>query len=210
MIWLIRYCHQYFIDEFQADLLWMTGKKILSCIYRQIRQCGYSSQKICICAAEIDQRERLEYKRRLHNMCFLPEMLVTIDETAKLKINGICDRMWSRRGNNFSPYLNRFFGTRKQHYSMIAAADIDGFILEACSVIRREQGNNDNDLSRGTFGRDRFKTWLRENLLPCLGNYALQEKQRSLVLIDNATIHHDNEIVALIRSRSIIFATIFT
>ena len=132
-------------------------------------------------------------------MCFSPEMLVAIDETSKVKINGVRDRMWARVGTNFTPYLNRFFGTRKQRYSMIAAADINGFILEACSVIRRENGVNDGDLTRGTVGRERFKTWLRENLLPCLGNYALREP-RSLVLIDNATIHHDDEIVALIRS----------
>ena len=178
LMWLINYCHQYFIDEFQADLLRMTGNKFsISCIYRQIRRCGYSSQNFFICAAEIDQRERIEYKLRLHTMCFSPEMLVAIDVTAKVKINGVRDRMWARVETKFTPYLNPFFVTRKQRYSMIAAADIDGFILEACSVIRRENSANDADLTRGTVGRERFKTWLRENLLPCLGNYALREKK---------------------------------
>ena len=82
---------------------------------------------------------------------------------------------------------------------MISAADIDGFILEACSIIRRKNGEIDKDLYGGTIGQEQFKTWIIENLLLYLGNYAFGEK-RSLVLIDNATIHHDDEIVELIRS----------
>ena len=197
---LITYHPQNYIDEYQDELFMMTGKKYsLSSIYRQIRRCGYSCQKIYIRAAEIDQMERIDFKLRLHNLCIRPEMLVAIDETAKMKISGCRERMWARRGNSFTPYLNRFFGTRKQRYSMIAAADIDGFILEACSIIVRERGDDDPDLTRGTVGRERFKIWLREKLLPTLGDYSLGEK-RSLVLIDNATIHHDDEIVAMIKS----------
>ena len=65
---------------------------------------------------------------------------------------------------------------------MIAAADINGFVIEACSVVLRERGKNDRDMSRGTIGKERFKIWLKENLIPVLGFYALQQP-RSLVLI---------------------------
>ena len=107
--------------------------------------------------------------------------------------------MWARTGNRFTPYLNRFNGTRKMRYSMIAAADINGFILEACAIVLRERGDNDVDPFRGTVGRESFKLYLKESLIPVLGNYALGEP-RSLVMIDNATIHHDDEIVAMIRA----------
>ena len=132
-------------------------------------------------------------------MCPHPKMLVAIDETAKMKMSGGRDRMWARIGSRITPYLNRFHGTRKMRYSMIAAADIDGFIIEACSIVLRERGDNDADLYRGTVGRERFKIYLKEKLIPILGNYELGEP-RSLVLIDNATIHHDDEIVAMIRA----------
>ena len=132
-------------------------------------------------------------------MCLHPKMLVAIDETAKMKMTGGRDRMWARIGSRITPYLNRFHGTRKMRYSMIAAADIDGFIIEACSVVLRERGDTDTDLHRGTVGRERFKIYLEEKLIPVLGNYALGEP-RSLVLIDNATIHHDDEIVEMIRA----------
>ena len=133
-------------------------------------------------------------------MCTNAEMLVTIDETAKISLcGGGRDRMWARTGNRFTPYLNRFNGTRKMRYSMIAAADINGFILEACAIVLRERGDNDVDPFRGTVGRESFKLYLKESLIPVLGNYALGEP-RSLVMIDNATIHHDDEIVAMIRA----------
>ena len=84
-------------------------------------------------------------------------------------------------------------------YSMIAAGDINGFVVEACSVVMRERGDNDTDLCRGTIGKERFKLWVKEKLIPVLGFYDL-EQPRSLVLIDNATVHHDNEIVHMIRA----------
>ena len=71
---LITYHPQNYIDEYQDELFMMTGKKYsLSSIYRQIRRCGYSCQKIYIRAAEIDQMERIDFKLRLHNLCIRPE-----------------------------------------------------------------------------------------------------------------------------------------
>ena len=81
---------------------------------------------------------------------------------------------------------------------MISAADINGFVLESCCVVQREKGPKDKDLARGTIGKERFKLWLKENLIPILSFYALKQP-RSLVLIDDATIHHDDEIVQMIR-----------
>ena len=59
----MKYNRQKFIDEYRDDLYLMTGKKFsISTVYKQIRRCGYSSQKIYIRAAEIDKRERIEFK----------------------------------------------------------------------------------------------------------------------------------------------------
>ena len=87
----------------------MMGKQFsCSSIQQQIHRSGYSSQKYYLRAAEIDQRERIEFKLRLHNLCIRAEMLVAIDETAKVKMSGCRDRMWDRKGNSFTPYLSRF------------------------------------------------------------------------------------------------------
>ena len=85
----MKYNHQNFIDEYRDDLYLMTGKKCsISTVYKQIRRLGYSSKKIYIRAAEIDKRERIEFKLRLHRMCPKPEMLVSIDGTNKMSLCG--------------------------------------------------------------------------------------------------------------------------
>ena len=81
---------------------------------------------------------------------------------------------------------------------MLAAADINGFVVSACSLVIRENGESDTDSSHGTIGRERFILWVKQCLIPVLGNYELRQP-RSLVLLDNATIHHSDEIVDLIR-----------
>jgi DDE superfamily endonuclease len=74
---------------------------------------------------------------------------------------------------------------------MIAACDWNGFILETCQVIERDRD--------GTVNTEVFTTWLFDNLVPLLGDYSLREP-RSIVVLDNASIHHTDEIVELIES----------
>jgi hypothetical protein len=71
---------------------------------------------------------------------------------------------------------------------MIGAADLDGFVVDACEVILRARSAEDPDLSRGTVDAERFELWVREKLLPVLGNYERGEK-RSIVVMDNASTH---------------------
>ena len=80
---------------------------------------------------------------------------------------------------------------------MLSACNVDGFIMEACELVQRETSLDDPNLARGTIDTDRFKLWLENCLLPILGNYE-QGQPRSLVVLDNASIHHDDEIVRMI------------
>ena len=47
--------------------------------------------------------------------------------------------------------------------------------------------------------RERFERWVEEKRVPILGDYSLGEP-RSLVVLDNATIHHSDKIVQLVES----------
>ena len=82
---------------------------------------------------------------------------------------------------------------------MLSACDINGFIPEACELVERERSADDDDPDRGTIDKDRFVRWLDERLVDLLGDYSLGEP-RSVVVLDNASIHHDDEIVDLIES----------
>jgi len=79
---------------------------------------------------------------------------------------------------------------------MIGVCDLNGFISEACEVVKISGSGDDV----GTVDRARFELFVQEKLLPVLGNYSLGES-RSLVIIDNATIHHSDEIINMIEGK---------
>jgi len=78
---------------------------------------------------------------------------------------------------------------------MIGVCDIKGFVPEACEVIQIDGEAEGN----GTFDGERFEEWLEDKLLPRLGRYAFGEP-RSVVVMDNASIHHSDRVVELIES----------
>lgn len=69
--------------------------------------------------------------------------------------------------------------------------------MEASELVRRKRNANDNDDEAGTIDADRFVQWVEYKLVPTLGNYHLGEA-RSIVVMDNATIHMDARILQLI------------
>jgi transposase len=79
---------------------------------------------------------------------------------------------------------------------MMGACDVNGFILESCEVIK----TTGTEPESGTVNTDRFEMWLEQKLCPTLGRYGLGEP-RSLVVMDNATIHHSDRIKMLIEDR---------
>ena len=46
-------------------------------------------------------------------------------------------------------------------------------------------------------GQEQFINWVREKLVPELGEYK-KNQPRSVVILDNASTHHDDEVVRLI------------
>ena len=79
-------------------------------------------------------------------------MLIIIGETSKGKGDGTRDRMWCQ--NQVASNVYRFFGNKSVRYSMLAAADINRFVISACSLVIREIGKANTDSSHGTIGRE--------------------------------------------------------
>ena len=94
----------------------------------------------------------------------------------------------------------KYVGSFDKNYTMIAAADINGFINSACDLIMQESGRNDTDPYRGTVDRNRFELWVEHCLVPVLGNYQRREP-RSIVVLDNASVHHSERVVEMIREK---------
>ena len=129
-----------------------------------------------------------------------PQQLITLDETYRGKKTTIRRRCWSITGQ--SPYLDCFFGSHGGRYSALCAANIEGFVPDACEIVFREDSENDKEETKGTVDKKRFIQWVEQKLMPVLGNYALCQKN-SIVILDNTTIHHSEEIVRLIESKGV-------
>ena len=74
----------------------------------------------------------------------------------------------------------------REDYTMLAAADINGF---ACTDIVAKQAKDGNDPTKGNVNGERFLLWINNSVVSHLGSYTLREA-RSIVVMDNAAIHH--------------------
>ena len=63
-----------------------------------------------------------------------------------------------------------FDGSHGYSYTLIAACDINGFILEACETIQQKHNSSDKDPTRGTVDGECFRDWLVTKLIPNMGN----------------------------------------
>jgi hypothetical protein len=141
----------------------------------------YTLQKAVYIAKQRSEVERDRYRQRLESHLTRPEQLVFIDETHKSANASRRQRAWSKKG--VTPVFDAFFEEEfRRRYTLIAACDIDGFVIEACKLVEREHGKNDRDPDRGTVDMERFEKYVEESLVPVLGKFYLDEP-RSIVVI---------------------------
>lgn len=146
----------------------------------------------------MSEEERQQYKRLLEVTVSNPQCLIYIDETHRGRNDARRRRHWSKRG--VTPLRRELFeGYEGTRYSLLAACDIDGFVKEACDIVERERSDDDTDPSRGTVDRARFDLWVEKMLVPILGKASLSAR-RSIVVMDNASIHRGGRAEALIKA----------
>ena len=179
-------------DDWSASYLWT----------RLIGDVGYSLQVVADRTYDADEQKQKEYLEVLEEHCLHPSELVFIDESQKDRNSSRRRRHWFIRG--LSPFCDAYFaGHKAKRYTLLAACDWNGFIWEACETVQQKSSSSDKDASHGTIDGDRFVDWLRTGLLPGLGNYSLGEP-RSIVVMDNATIHGHPDVEELINSKGAI------
>ena len=169
---------------------------------RLIGDCEYSLQRAAEKAYQIDEEERTEFCMKLLRHCMHPSELVFVDESQKDRNSSRRRRIWYKRG--LSPFRKAIFsGNKGVRYTLLAACDWNGFIWEACETVRQKSSSGDADPTRGTIDGDRFLEWVRTKLVPTLGDHTLGQP-RSIVVMDNATIHANPEMENLINSKGAI------
>jgi len=191
--------HPYFyLDELQTELYERSGTRAsLSTIHKILTgELGWTLQLAESSARERNALDRAEHHAVLNEITDDPAQFVFVDESSKDRDTILRKRLWQPRGHPLS--ISRYFSDHADHsYTLIGACDINGFITEACELVRRKRNANDNDDEAGTVDMDRFNDYIEYKLLPTLGNYYLGQP-RSIVVMDNASIHNHDRVRELI------------
>ena len=107
------------------------------------------------------------------------DMLMFIDKTHKDRSASRRRRAWGSK-NKGGVKLTRWF-RQTARYTMIIGCDINGFIPETCKLIHRDEISDEG--AAGTVDGEAFKEWVREFLIPNVGNFANGERRSIIVIL---------------------------
>ena len=162
-----------FLCEIQHQLLCSTGKWVhASTICRTIKQQGLTRKKVRTIALQQSETRRIQYMAEIS--LFHPDMLIWIDETGSDRRNSIrtCKYGYSLRGIPAQVFQLRVGGKR----------------ISAIPILTT-RGIEDVYTSTETINGERFEEFLCQCLLPIIMPYD-GVNPRSVVVLDNASIHH--------------------
>jgi hypothetical protein len=194
---LIHQSPELYLDELQEQLFIQGGNEWLlhcSTIWRVLKEDFNWSLKVANArAAQRNEDDRNRYRRRMRQV-HDPAMFIFVDESHRGRNESRRRRAWGPRGKDNS--LDELFED-DHRFTLIAAADINGMVLPSCELVEMKRSSTDQDPTRGTVDADRFVLWVQQRLVPVLGS-ALHGDPRSVVVMDNASIHKDPRVRKLI------------
>ena len=172
-----------FLRELQSKLESTTGTQVdVSTICRFLHATGFTRQKMVVHAIQGSEVLRSQYLLDMSIFRGHPDMLVFVDETGTDRRDCMRRFGYSLRGR---PAVSGNLLVRGQRVSAIVGMCCDG-ILDLCTV-------------KGSVGAEEFSKFVEECLLPQLQPFN-GTNARSVVILDNASIHHAEGIVELIQS----------
>lgn len=189
-----------YLDEIAVQLGNETGKYVpISTLWKYItRYLGKTQQVMRRRASQQCEVAQARFKRALELLLQGdPERLVLIDETHKDRNAARRSRGWGRRNNKLGDSIISEWYKSVVRYTLIAVADINGFIESACDTVLRDEISNEG--AAGTVNREYFVNWVKTKLCPILGRYEYGEP-RSVVMLDNASTHMCAEVTDLIEA----------
>lgn len=172
-----------YLRELQHRLVHTTGTQVdVSTICRFLHGTGFTRQAMIVFAIQRSEVLRSQYLLDMSVFSGHSEMLVFVDETGTDRRD--CMRLsgYSLRGRRA---ISRKLLVRGQRVSAIAAMSCDG-VLDLCTAT-------------GSVDAVKFEEFIENCLLPQLQPFN-GTNARSVVVVDNASIHHAEGIVELIQS----------
>ncbi|KAE8235569.1 hypothetical protein A4X06_0g9827 [Tilletia controversa] len=166
-----------YLDEIRDIIERVTGIHISICsTHRYLVRAGITLRRAHRIAAERSELKRAAYELRIGQ--YDPGQLVFADETSYDARDAVRIRVRGRRGQKARfrrPY------TRGKRLSCIAGLSISGCFAPWAV--------------RGSFTEDRFYSYLQHELLPRMSVFPAP---RSVLVLDNASIHHSERIRELV------------
>jgi hypothetical protein len=170
-----------YLREVQQQLQEAQGvNPSLSTISRHLRQIGITRKKVKQFPEQQNEACRLHYMAEIS--AFDPTMLIWLDETGCDKRNSARQFGYSLRGLTPRNYGMKCGGKR---YTQIMAMSTEGV--------------EDFYIAEGNIDGERFLKYVQRSLLPFLMPFN-GINPKSVVVMDNASIHHVEEVVDTIRS----------
>ena len=173
-----------YLRELSAYLFHKTGREAsLSTLSRFLQSSNFSRKKLKTIASRRCEKKRSHFKAvTVSNPYYLPEMFVFIDEVGFDFRNGIRRYGYAPRGKEATEKFPVFYNKRK---NTIAAISMSG-VLDAVTY--------DHNVSGETFAN-----FLRKNMLQHFQPFN-GTNPHSIVVMDNASIHHTEEVTGLLQS----------
>ena len=170
-----------YLDEIQQELCDKTGTWVSkSTICREAKRMGLTRKKMRRIATQRSDIARAHFMVQVENMS--ADNFIWVDETGSDKRNALRKYAYSLRG--VTP-INHCLYTSGRRISAISAIST--------------RGVEDVYLAEGGVNGDTFCDFIEKCLLPVLMPFN-GSNPRSIVVIDNASIHHIDEVVQLVSS----------
>jgi hypothetical protein len=127
---------EFYLDEI-VDAFFKQTKIILhpSTIWRKLMKQGYRLKIYSERAKQQHEADQAAYTKALHLLMRNPNQVLLIGETHKDKRSSHRSRAWDRVGREVV-VDNWFHGGKR--YTMMGAADVNGFVQSACFCFRRD------------------------------------------------------------------------
>ena len=149
-----------------------------STIWRTLRRLGFTHKKIKQLPMQRSNEARVEFMAEIS--AYDPSMLVWLDETGCDKRNFVREYGYALQGMTPRAYTFNSWGKR---YTSIASMSVDGL--------------EDVYITEGNVNGESFLEYVRHSLLPTLMPFD-GINPKSVVIMDNASIHHVEEVVSTI------------
>jgi transposase len=172
-----------YLYEVKQELERMFGVSVsVSTIFKTLRLIGFTRKAMHHVALQQSEQLRAEFMATIS--VYDPAMIIWVDESG-------CDRRNSARKYGYSlrglPVCDHRLLCRGKRYSAIPLVSINGIL--------------DVYLAEGNVDGEKFEQFVEESLLPVLMPFNAVNP-RSIVVMDNASVHHVQPVIDLIENQA--------